>query len=300
MPTTRKIHAASYPASLVAVLTLLIACIAAVPVRAREALPAGTPYTAETRAIVSSGISRSFVLAYPATLPTGVALPLVVSLHGDGGNGAAMRAALPLEAHASSGAVFVYPDAPGGSFEYWSDAGRSREVIFVADVIAAMQAEFGIDTQRVYLAGFSGGATMANALGCRLGAGVIRGLGINSGSLYPVNGDFDYTADGGVSCALPSAIIVWGMADTTPGVDFATGEAIRDNFRQTLDCDASATAWPPAPPCVAYDHCARALDWCPISGMGHAIWSGAAAAMWTFFDDPILRSGFEAGALRHD
>ncbi|MFI4954011.1 MAG: hypothetical protein ACHP7M_12810, partial [Burkholderiales bacterium] len=128
---------------------------------------------------------------------------------------------------------------------------------------------------------------------CRLGDGVIRGLGINSGSLYPVNGDFDYTADGGVTCALPSAIIAWGMDDTTPGVDFATGEAIRDNYRPTLGCQTTTTPWAAAPPCVAYDGCARPLNWCPIPGMGHAIWSGAAAAIWTFFDDPIFADRFE-------
>ncbi|MFI4953620.1 MAG: alpha/beta hydrolase family esterase, partial [Burkholderiales bacterium] len=191
---------------------LMVMAFAAIdPARADLTGAATTSYSVETRTIVSGGVTRSFVLAHPTSMPDSVALPLVFSLHGDGGTGMSMRAALPLEAQATDGAVFIYPDAPGGSFEYWSDDGRSRETVFVTDVISAMQAEFGVDTRRVYIAGFSGGATMANALGCRLGDGVIRGLGINSGSLYPVNGDFDYTADGGVTCALPSAIIAWGM-----------------------------------------------------------------------------------------
>ncbi|MEP6881119.1 MAG: hypothetical protein ABI866_03950, partial [Dokdonella sp.] len=81
-------------------------------------------YVSETRTIVSSGVSRSFVLARPASIPVGSALPLVFSLHGDGGSGAAMRGGLPLEAQATTGAVFIYPNAPGGTFEYYTYDGR--------------------------------------------------------------------------------------------------------------------------------------------------------------------------------
>jgi|CXWL01.1.fsa_nt_gi hypothetical protein len=152
----------------------------------------GGVYVAENRSIVSSGVTRNFVLSHRSPLPAG-ALPLVFSLHGDSGTGAGMRVALPLEGQSGNpGAVFVYPDGPnidGGGFifEYYTYDGRSKEAIFVQDVIALLSAELGIDTQRVYVVGMSGGATMANALGCRLGPGVIRGLGIHSGTLYPVN-----------------------------------------------------------------------------------------------------------------
>ncbi|HMM68018.1 MAG TPA: cellulase family glycosylhydrolase [Dokdonella sp.] len=262
-------------------------------------------YVSETRSIVSSGISRSFVLARPMTIPAGTALPLVFSLHGDGGNGTAMRAALPLEAQAASGAIFVYPNAPGGTFEYYTYDGRSREAVFVTDVIAAMQSEFGIDTTRVFVVGFSGGATMANALGCRLRPAVIRGLGIHSGTLYPVDDgmgvpDFTYTGNGGVSCPLPAAAFIWGMNDNTSGVSFAEGVNVRNNYAATQACSASTTATLVSP-CVAYDGCTRTLDWCAIPGMGHAIWSQAAPALWQFIEasapagppDPIFANGFD-------
>lgn len=266
---------------------------------------ANAAYVSENRNIVSGGVTRSFVLARPMTLPAGTALPLVFSLHGDGGNGTAMRAALPLEAQAASGAIFVYPNAPGGTFEYYTYDGRSREAVFVTDVIAAMQSEFGIDTTRVFVVGFSGGATMTNALGCRLGPGVIRGLGIHSGTLYPVNNgmgvpDFTYTGNGGVSCPLPAAAFIWGENDNTSGVSFAAGVNVRNNYAATQGCSASTT---PAlvSPCVAYDGCTRALDWCAIPGMGHAIWSQAAPALWQFIaasapagpPDPIFGNGFD-------
>ncbi len=266
---------------------------------------ASAAYVAETRNIISSGISRSFVLAHPTTIPVGTALPLVFSLHGDGGSGAGMRNQLPLEEQATSGAVFIYPNAPGGSFEYWNDNGRAREVVFVNDVIAAMQTEFGIDTTRVFIVGMSGGATMANALGCRLGPTVVRGLGIHSGSLYPVqNGmgvpDFTYTGNGGVSCPLPAAAFIWGENDNTSGVSFATGQSVRNNYAATQSCSVTTTP-SLVSPCVAYDGCTRELDWCAIPGMGHSIWPQAASALWQFINasapsalpDPIFANGFD-------
>lgn len=237
-------------------------------------------YDVENRSIVSSGITRPFIISIPN--PRVANLPLVFSLHGDGGSGAGMRAALPLEAPANFGAVFVYPSAPGGTFEYFSDLGRTREVQFVRDVVAALDGELDIDLTRVFITGFSGGATMANALGCRMEADEIRALGIHSGSLYPINNDFTYTGNGGVSCALPATLFVWGINDMTGGVSYATGQAVRNNHLATQGCAATTTPRDPAP-CVTYDGCQRDVAWCAIPGMGHSIWNQAAVAIWGFF-----------------
>jgi polyhydroxybutyrate depolymerase len=241
-------------------------------------------FTTQNRSLVSSAITRNYLLAIPGVATAG--LPLVISMHGDGGNGAGARATFALEAASADGAVFVYPDAPGGTFEYFSDLGRAREVQFVRDLVNALEAELGIDRTRVFLVGFSGGATMANALGCRMEADEIRGLGIHSGSLYPVGNDFTYTGNGGVSCALPAAMLIWGMNDATPGVDYATGQAVRNNHVTTQTCAATTTPRAPSP-CVDYDGCGRDVAWCAIAGLGHSPWGSAGAAFWQFFADQL-------------
>ena len=173
-----------------------------------SALPfadAAAQYVTETRTLIVGEVTRTYLLARPDPMPA-TALPLVISMHGDGGNSAGMRGALPLETAATNAggkAVFVYPKSKDGAFEYWSDAGRAHEGQFVQQLIASLHGSLGTDSGRVYLVGFSGGATMANALGCRLGRNVIRGLGIHSGTLYPVDGDFGYTGNGGVTCVDP-------------------------------------------------------------------------------------------------
>lgn len=259
----------------------------------RDELPdAGAPiaYAASDRTLVSSGVERSYVLSVPEDPPAG-ALPIVFVLHGDGGNGAGIRGSLGLEARATSGAVFVYPNVSGSNtFEHYTYEGRTREAQFVLDVVASLDAgvDVDVDPDRVFLVGFSGGATMANAIGCRLGPDVIRGLGIHSGSLYATTNDadepdFTYTANGGVSCPLPAAMFVWGEDDRQAGVTFATGEGVRDNYLATQSCEPTTTAAPVAS-CATYDDCDRTVVWCPIDGLGHSLWSGAAGAFWTFFD----------------
>lgn len=239
-------------------------------------------YVVEARTLTSSGDKRAFTLARP---PTTAGAQLVVSFHGDGGTGPAFRTALPLEPNATRPTVFVYPTAPSGTFGYWDDAGRTKEAQFVRDVVDALGAELGIDKGRVFLAGFSGGATLANALACRLGKTYVRAVAVHSGTLYPVTtasgkDDFGYDPSGAPTCALPPAILAWGALDKGD-TSFAYGQDTRDGYRAKNGC-ASTTKPAAWSPCATYDGCA--VTWCPIDGMGHALWSGAAKAFQQWFD----------------
>ncbi|MEO8672576.1 MAG: hypothetical protein ABI411_14755 [Tahibacter sp.] len=265
--------------------------------------PLPTAYVTENRSIVSSGITRTFLLAKPQPAAAG-RLPLVFSLHGDGGNAASARGSIPLEAQANGAAVFVYPDAPGGTFEYYTDIGRSREGVFVQDVIALLDSEGLIAPDKVFVTGFSGGATMANALGCRLGRAVLLGLGIHSGSLYSVGPPLDCEPP---LPNLPAGIVIWGKADTSGGTVYGTdGLYTRDQHLAAQQCGATTAAGADAP-CVAYQGCQRNVSWCAIDGLGHSPWASAAPAIWHFFnallpagtpsEDAIFQSSFESSFL---
>ncbi len=282
-----------------------------------SALPfadAAAQYVTETRTLIVGEVTRTYLLARPDPMPA-TALPLVISMHGDGGNSVGMRGSLPLETAATNAggkAVFAYPKSKDGAFEYWSGTGRAHEGQFVQQLIASLHGSLGTDSGRVYLVGFSGGATMANALGCRLGRSVIRGLGIHSGTLYPVDGDFGYTGNGGVTCALPPAILIWGMSDSGGGTAYNPDAlGVLSNYRATQNCAATSTAFTPSP-CVAYDGCAHRVNWCAIPGMGHQVWGAnsaaaqsAATAIWNFIAGdaptppqpvtPLFADGFEGG-----
>lgn len=258
----------------------LVMLAAAAPAAPTPTTAQGAAYIATTRTLVSSGVSRSLLQAVPVAGAAGK--PLVIVLHGDGGTGSGIRAALALEGAAAGAASFVYPNAPGGTFEYFSSAGRQREVQFVRDLVNLLDAELAVDRTRVFLAGFSGGGTMANALACRLESDEIRAVAVNAGSLYPIDNDFTYTGNGGLSCDFPAAMLLWGEADQTPGVNYSTGVAVRNNLAATHACTSGTTTFAPAP-CVLYDACVRDLGWCSVPGLGHSLWAGAATATWAFF-----------------
>ena len=208
---------------------------------------AGGGYSTQSKNYTVDAIQRTTLHSYP-TGGSAQALPLVIVLHGDGGSAAGIRASLPLEAQANGAAAFSYLSSAGGSFEYWSDAGRGHEGRFVQAIIADYGvAGITIDPTRVYLVGFSGGGTMAQVLGCRLGAGVIRKMGIHSGSLYPVANDFTYTGNGGVSCNLPGTMLIWRKLDIEDGVDYVTGQGIRTKHLATHNCAATTTSTTPPP-----------------------------------------------------
>lgn len=257
-------------------------------------------YTTQTASLDVGGVNRSYLLARPEPMPA-TPLPLVISMHGHGGDSAGMRAALPLElaaGNAGGHAVFVYPKSAGSGFDAESSTGRAHESQLVRQLIALLHGTHGIDRRRVYLVGFSTGATMANVLGCRLGRGVIGGVGIHSGILYPRDGDFSYTPDGGVDCALPPAIIVWGDNDKVLSV--SAGMVTRNFYLTTHRC-RDAVAVDPVP-CAGYQGCAHGVRWCAVSDLGHSIWGGfgaapasAATAIWNFIADTMPDTIFVHG-----
>ena len=95
----------------------------------------GGGYATVSRNYTVDAIQRTTLHSYPDG-GSAQPLPLLLVLHGDGGNAAGIRAALPLEAQANGAAAFSYLSAQGGTFEYWTDAGRGHEGRFVQAIIA--------------------------------------------------------------------------------------------------------------------------------------------------------------------
>jgi endoglucanase len=244
--------------------------------------PAAQPvgYERVARTLAVAGTDRSYVLARPAQ-PSAARLPLIIALHADRSNADAFRSGFALEQQVQGAAVVAYLESVQNSFEYWSLPGRQTEASFVQALIAALDAEGLIRTDRVFMTGLSGGATMTNALACMLGAGTLRAVGAMSGTLYATAAEF---ADP-PACDLPPALIVWGESDAEEGTEFSSsGIETREKYRGNFSCPASAETHSVAPtPCVAYEGCSKPLTWCAVPGMGHAQWTEAASAIWSFF-----------------
>jgi len=128
---------------------------------------------------------RTFILTLPTAYAPGARLPLALNLHGAGGTGASHRAYTGFDATADANAMLVaYPDGVGRT---WAALGETDELLddvgFLAALIDVVDAEFGIDRQRVYAFGLSQGGFMSFRLACEL-ADRVAAVGSVAGLMY--------------------------------------------------------------------------------------------------------------------
>ncbi len=139
---------------------------------------------------VHSGLyNRLYYLHTPPDLDEGGSYPLLIFLHGAGGTGEGFQSWLRAhEITDSAGFITVYPD---GLEESWT-IGCQESCTFAeelgADDVAFLDALVGhladhlpVDTDRVYVAGYSQGGSMAYVYGCQTqrplaGLAVVAGL----------------------------------------------------------------------------------------------------------------------------
>lgn len=194
------------------------------------------------------GLERKYRLTLPPKLDEPV--PLVIVLHGGGGNGKAIAEITNFPALAErEGFIAAFPSA---YMRHWYDdrnirlTGRHPEFVddtgFLSALIDAVVAEHPVDPARIYIAGASNGAMMAfrftRELGHRIAAvGAVMGL-------LPEH----YKNHGDPEVAMP-VCLVHGTAD--PIVPYTGGEmrVQRKFYGNALSADDTVAYW------VAHNHC---------------------------------------------
>lgn len=129
-----------------------------------------------------NGLERIYFLHSPPSYDGKKPVPLVIALHGGGGDGKDMEAISLLDAKADQeGFIVVYPNGTGETvlgklYGTWNagaccppamDNGID-DVGFVSAVIKKVSNDFAIDSNRVFATGFSNGAQMVYRLACEL------------------------------------------------------------------------------------------------------------------------------------
>jgi polyhydroxybutyrate depolymerase len=233
---------------------------------------------------------RPYRLFVPSSGP--VLLPLVLDLHGSGGNAAGQARTSGIEAlgEREGFAVATLEAGPDRRWNVPVTDARPDDVRYVLDVIESAGARACIDRARVYATGFSGGARMSSLLGCRLGDRIaaiapvagLRWPGPCEGRPVPVLtfhglADRQNTYDGRVEGrdgewveSVPEALAGWASHNgCDPDVIFEDPEGPLSTLRYG-GCDGGAEV--------------RLIR---IDGLGHA-WPraeiDATAAMWEFFE----------------
>ena len=197
-------------------------------------------------------LPRSYLLFVPPGLPDGP-VPLLLSVHGLGGNGGqhATQTDWPnfFTTIAPAGAIVAFPTAP----VRWDTRPGSSDVQFMRDVVADIRGQRCVDATRVYAVGHSNGAFMVERLACDAGdvfAAVAAYAGGNiDGNLTdggPCNAGTDSAgAPPQPPGNLPVPVGMWhGTADSIESYrNELTGQ---QQWLQRYDCDTSPVATTPA------------------------------------------------------
>jgi polyhydroxybutyrate depolymerase len=266
------------------------------------------------------GAARRYYVHVPADLPPGPA-PLVLVLHGAGGSGdqAVQRYGWEDEAD-REGFVAAGPEALPvksrwrASFLFnprvWNDgSGRGSEETlahddlgYIAAVIDDIARRDGIDRDRVFVTGFSNGASMTHRLGAEKPS--------LAAAIAPYSGPF-WPTPAHQARALP---VLFLIGDTDPLNPLAGGEVempwgntstkapVRESVSrwvERLDCAGEGAALPGPVPAVRLEIWSRcrdggALTWAVIAGIGHH-WAGAGdSGLPERWVGPYVDTGFDA------
>jgi polyhydroxybutyrate depolymerase len=123
-----------------------------------------------TKSLQFEGLTRTCLVHLPPGYDGSRAAPLVLALHGMGGDGAGMARLTHFDTIADEGGFIVaYPD---GLRRRWSYGplpmlGGIDDVGFIAALIAALSSDLAIDQARVYALGMSNGGGLIDLLICR-------------------------------------------------------------------------------------------------------------------------------------
>jgi polyhydroxybutyrate depolymerase len=233
---------------------------------------------------------RGYRLFVPPGYDGHVRLPLVLDLHGSGGNSAGQSRNSGLEALSASERFIVATlDAEGGRWNVPVQDSRPDDVAYVSDVIAHVASQVCTDETRVYATGFSGGGRMSSLLGCKLGTR-LAAIAPVSGLRFP-----------GPCSGRPIPVLTFhGLADPQNPYDgHAAGrgeewlESVPDalaSWARHDSCKGDAKLDDPPGPLstMRYDGCTGGTEvrMIRIDGLGHT-WTktevDTTAVMWQFF-----------------
>jgi polyhydroxybutyrate depolymerase len=124
------------------------------------------------------GHQRTYRLFTPS-LNAGKTMPLLVLMHGCGPaeNGESFASSTGFDQKATAnGFIAVYPDGDGGCWNSGLCCGQADDVAFTSHLLDRLGNTLPIDRTRIFVVGYSGGASMALRVGCQLArriAGVV-------------------------------------------------------------------------------------------------------------------------------
>ncbi len=178
--------------------TLCVLLLAPAPGLAKPSCGKGGP-GGETTGNAGSG---SYIISVPSSYNQAKAIPLLLALHGDEGKPNYIHSSFRSLQQTTGGAfILVSPRAPYGGGSWYKSTSNHRD--FVDAVIQKVLASYNIDQDRVWITGWSGGATF-------LGYYAIKRQDILAAVTFYMgggSGGYSYSPPAG-SCKIPGRFVI--------------------------------------------------------------------------------------------
>ncbi|PZR65231.1 MAG: hypothetical protein DLM71_00215 [Chloroflexi bacterium] len=174
---------------------------------------------------------KRLVGLYVPKLEPGRKVPLVVMLHAYRSSpfGANMLAHFDLVAE-RYGAIVAYPPSAGPGWDADGSPGApDRDSRYLSALLTHLIAELPVDPRRVFVAGFSVGAEMADRVGCEF-ADRVAAVAIVSGTPWSDRCQPDRPV---------SVLVMHGTADST--FDYASAQTLAERWRRADGCSGDPT-----------------------------------------------------------
>jgi poly(3-hydroxybutyrate) depolymerase len=219
----------------------------------------------------SGGVDRTYIRHAPPAHDGLTPIPLVIALHGFAEGSVLHQSMTEYAPRAdANGFVVVYPQALGNPAA-WNLAVNGPDVAFVTQVLDEIESQLCVDTNRVFMSGFSMGAMLTSTLMC-------GPLSARIAAVAPIAG---MRALAGCAAERPvPAITFHGTLDTF--VPFSTAPTATAGWAERNACDPTpAETAVPGDAVVTIDHIVYTcpddadVEWYEITGGGHA-WPGSA------------------------
>ena len=246
-----------------------------------DAGPAPNPdiVTTTRETLTVNGTVRSYTLAVPVSYDASKKYPLVLALHGDGGDGASMQASGPYELTSKQDAIVAYPSGQNQAWDLFTPVESNPDIQFLMQLVPAIASKYFVDQQRVLGFGYSSGAFMVNQLACKVD-GLLRAIAPNEGGAPADDPNATTRTCPGRAVA---TFVFHGEADRT--VDIGSGEFEAQFWGDKAGCAMEREDIDPAPPCQRQKGCPAAtpVTICRIPGQDHIVWNRAAEVSWKYF-----------------
>jgi polyhydroxybutyrate depolymerase len=132
------------------------------------------------------GVKRTYRLHIPKNYDGAQAVPLVLVLHGRGGDSIGIEKLTAMDAKADAEKfIAVFPDALGKPTVWYaglSPVGKSDDVGFIRGLLDKLESTLKIDKHLIYCCGFSSGAVMSYRLGAEF-SDRFAAIGIAAGTV---------------------------------------------------------------------------------------------------------------------